>query len=144
MESISEYFTKLLRVAGLKATPGRIALLSYLQKNKKPMTVDSIEKGLKGFLNKVTVYRALLDLTAARLVLKVDLGHVHAHYEFLDRHNHHHHIVCKNCGDIEDIDMRDMETLEKTALNKSKLFTEIVTHSLEFFGVCNTCAKISA
>jgi len=92
-------------------------------------------------INQTTLYRALESLTDSGVVRKVDLGHAHVHYEIVEGVPHHHHIVCNSCGKIEDIQNCGSDALEKKILGLSKTFHLIKSHSLEFFGVCNACAK---
>lgn len=134
-------FPVLLRGKGLKATPGRELLLVLLAKESKPMKVAEIEKKLKGRIDPVTIYRALEALTETGLIHRVDFAHGHAHYEIAREGNHHHHLVCKKCGSVEDISVHNAQQFESHALKLSKKFAKIIDHSLEFFGLCKKCAK---
>ena len=129
----------LLRIAGFRATPGRIELLEALAALGKPVTVAQLEKKLKGKLNAVTLYRALEALAAKNVIRRVDLRHDHAHYEFTPDF-HHHHAVCKICGLVEYIEVPHSPAPEKEALKAAKKFSAINTYSLEFFGLCKSCS----
>lgn len=87
-----------LREAGSKATPGRLALLAVLERERRPLTVREIEKRLPS-LNPVTLYRALEALVQAGLVYKGESDRV-THFEYA-RRPHHHHMVCMDCGFIK-------------------------------------------
>jgi Fur family transcriptional regulator, ferric uptake regulator len=52
---------------------------------------------------------------------------------------HHHHLVCENCGKIEDVLSRVIPALEEEIKNKHKFLVK--RHSLEFFGLCEDCQK---
>lgn len=129
----------LLRDAGLRATPGRLALLAILAKEPKPVTVQTLEKRMKGALNHVTLYRALEALTEAGIVARAGLGHDHAHYELLAGRPHHHHAVCRGCGLVEDLEVPHSEAPEKDAQRRTRSFATIDRYSLEFFGLCRSC-----
>ena len=129
----------LLRDAGLRATPGRLALLAVLTKESKPLTVPQIEARMKGRLNQVTLYRALEALAASGIVARVNLDHDHAHYELAAGRPHHHHAVCSDCGRVEDIEVPHARLTEKAAAG-AKGFATISRYSLEFFGLCRSCA----
>jgi Fur family ferric uptake transcriptional regulator len=133
--------SEMLRSAGHKVTPGRVAILEVLQSALKPLSTSDISKRLKNSLDQVTIYRALEALSDSGMVRKVDFQHPHAHYEIVIKDDHHHHLICKTCGAVEDIENLDAEDFEKIALKKSKMFASIRSHSLEFFGVCDKCAK---
>lgn len=57
-------------------------------------------------------------------------------YELKDTNDHHHHFFCENCGDIEDIEMKEENLLKEIKNNKRFLIRK---HNLEFFGLCPKC-----
>jgi Fur family ferric uptake transcriptional regulator len=130
----------ILRKAGYRATPGRIKLLEMLEKATQPLTVAQIHAkvGSKE-LNEVTLYRALEALAASGIVRRVDLqqGHAH-HYELVG--THHHHIVCTDCGTVEDFSDKLCDSVVEKATKKSSSFKIITSHSMELFGVCANCS----
>ena len=131
-------FATALRSAGFKATPGRLALLRLLSNSHKPLTVEEIfDAGIDA--DQATIYRSLKDLKGANIVRQVDLQHRHAHYE-LANINEHHHLICLSCGKIEDVHHCGIEAMENTVLRSSKHFAEIRQHTLEFYGICKSCA----
>ncbi|MDB5244388.1 MAG: ferric uptake regulator, Fur family [Parcubacteria group bacterium] len=130
-------FARLLREHGFRATFGRVALLTALQKAKKPVTVEYVVKNLKGKIDQANAYRAVEALEKKGLVRRIDLGHDHAHYE-LATGKHHHHLVCDSCGKIADVEIAEQK-MERAALRAAREFKSIRTHSLEFFGTCQAC-----
>lgn len=89
---------ELLRERGLRATPGRVALLGELEHAARPLSVEALEKRLKGTIDTATAYRALEALARVGLVRRADVGHRHMHYELAAPAKHHHHFVCEDCG----------------------------------------------
>ena len=132
-------FPALLRKSGLRATGGRIQLLKALAREMKPITIDELKEKLGDDLDTVTLYRALEALKSANIVERMDLQHGHAHYELLSGRSHHHHVVCRSCGAVEDIEVPHAAQLEKEAERYAKKFAVIDAYSLEFFGLCNNC-----
>lgn len=139
MEPVIDY-KALLRNAGFRATPGKIALLELLRKENNPRTVAEIQKKLKQKQDTVTLYRSLEGLTAAGIVSRSELGHGHAHYELLAGKGHHHHLVCTNCEQVEDFSDPLLENALMRAEKNAKSFKSINSHSLELFGLCKSCA----
>lgn len=133
-------FPALLRENGLRATAGRISLLTALEREQKPITIDELKGKLTDRLDTVTLYRALEALCLVRIVERTDLQHGHAHYELLAGRTHHHHAVCRGCGIIEDIEVAHAPEPEKEAASKAKGFAVIDAYTLEFFGLCRACA----
>lgn len=136
-------YASLLREAGLRATPGRLALLDVLHKETRPLAVHQIEKKMHGSVNQVTLYRALDALAASGIIARVNLEHDHAHFELVAGRSHHHHAVCSDCGAVEDIEVPHGTGLEKLAARAATGFESISRYSLEFFGLCKRCAGIS-
>jgi Fe2+ or Zn2+ uptake regulation protein len=132
--------TLLLRKSGYKVTHGRLTILQVLAKADHPLSIAEIMKNLGSHINQATLYRALEALTAVNIVRRVDLHHPHAHYELVEGGSHHHHLICTQCGYIEDVLDCDAKDIEKTVLKRSTSFTLIEKHSLEFFGYCKKCA----
>ncbi len=130
-----------LRQAGLKATAGRIAVLTLLTASKKPLTIQDIQKQLKKQApDQATLYRMMGLLKDSGTIRQVNLEHPHAHYEYSA--GHHHHAICENCGKVVDISACNITKLE-TEVKKVAGFSRINHHSLEFFGICNSCTKQS-
>ncbi len=86
-----------LRAAGSRATPGRLAMLALLEKERAPLTVPQIKHKLRS-LNEVTLYRALEALASAGLLRQGMKAGV-VQYEYAAR-PHHHHMVCSDCSFI--------------------------------------------
>jgi len=91
-------FKGLLRGKGLRATPGRIALLSLLKRAGEPLSIrDILERSRGDLLDQVSLYRALESLADAGLLYR-GVGPV-MRYEYAEG-RHHHHLVCVECGFI--------------------------------------------
>lgn len=133
--------TQTLRGNQLKATPARLGLLDLFVHAKKPLSVKDLE-GLankKGSVDRVTLYRNVEQLEKLGLIRKIHLQGREALYETIES-DHHHHMVCKSCGIVKDVDSCGVEKFE-IALLKATGFASVLDHSLEFFGLCKSCAK---
>lgn len=129
----------LLRDNNFRSTEGRLTLLGILKNAESPLSVADITGKLHKDLNKVNVYRALEALGDAGLLVRSDVRRGGAHYEYA--YSHHHHLVCEECGRTEDVRECADKRMEKRVLDTSRTFAAISTHALEFFGVCNACAR---
>ncbi len=138
MTRIDDY-KELLKLRNLKATPGRMELLRVLDASPTPLSITDMQHELKKLkLDQATFYRMVNDLKEASVIREVHLEHNHAHYELGG--DHHHHAICEQCGKIVDLSSCNIAGLETEVLKKAK-FKSINRHSLEFFGLCNACAK---
>ncbi len=137
-EKLKEKYHPLLKNIGLKATPERLLILEVLNKTKKPLSVRDLKDKLKN-INQATIYRSMEVFVSNKVVHPINFQHDHNHYELV-RSDHHHHAICQRCGKVVDISKCDINTLEKQ-VKKMAGFSKINTHALEFFGICQSCAK---
>lgn len=108
-------------------------VFSLVSKSKLPVDANYLVEKLK--VNKTTVYRQIEKLLNDNLIIEVELGDGKKRYE-LKNLDHHHHLVCKKCGRLEDIRLNEKVILNEVS-KKSKFKVE--NHSLEFFGICVNC-----
>jgi Fur family ferric uptake transcriptional regulator len=123
-----------------KKTPARLAVSKFLSSANTPVDAEQIIQYLRSQnleTNKVTVYRILDILFKNQIIDRVEFGEGKYRYEL--KKNHHHHLICNDCGKIQDVGGNVVEKLEKE-IQKNKHF-QVQSHSLEFFGLCSDCQK---
>lgn len=130
-----------LRSAALKATPARLGVLELLETSDKPLDVAAMiaylaEKNIAA--DHATVFRIINLFTEKGLTKQIQLNEGKFRYELTNKADHHH-LVCENCGDIEDISDCNISALEKE-IEKKKQF-KVKNHSLEFYGICQNCQQ---
>jgi Fur family ferric uptake transcriptional regulator len=144
MVQSSEKFIRILRSAGLKATPIRLAMMDLFSRQHALLSVEEVHLGLnKSGANLVTIYRSVKSFEEAGILISTELGDGVVRYEFrpglseLNAH-HHHHVVCRVCKKIESFESCQIERspTEVRALGYTDL-----DHRLDFFGICPTCQK---
>jgi len=121
-----ELAREILRAAGLRSTPARIAVLIALQKGSKPQTHAELSERLVplGF-DKATVFRNLTDLTDVELVSRTELGDHFWRFEIRDP-NHdrssHPHFVCVDCGTVSCMEGMNLpDDKQRKSLNISRI-----------------------
>lgn len=133
---------KLIRTKGLWATPRRMLVFKTLYNEANPLPAEVIADKLKGKADMVTVYRTLKVFAEQGIAHRVNLRADREYYELAPLgKEHHHHLVCDDCGSIEDVEVPEPKDLEKNILKQSKNFSVITSHSLEFFGRCKVCIR---
>ena len=98
-------FERLLRGVALRVTRPRLAVLSAVHAHPHADT-DSIIGVVREDLGEVShqaVYDVLRALTAAGLLRRIQPTGSVARYEARVGDNHHH-VVCRSCGSIADVD----------------------------------------
>ena len=93
---------RILKLAKLYSTKNRVAILTLLASEDRPLSQDQIAMRLgKDCPNKVTIYRTLESLCKAGLVHKAYVHKRAEHFELASRCSEircHPHFTCKSCG----------------------------------------------
>ena len=131
---------KELRKAGLKVTLPRVKILQILENSSnKHLSAEDVYKALIEAEEEVglaTVYRVLTQFESAGLVMRHHFEGGHSIFE-LTPVDHHDHIVCNKCGQVEEFfDELIEEQQEKIAI---KYGFKITDHSMYLYGICKNC-----
>ncbi len=126
-----------LRNAGLKVTLPRLKILDILaDASVRHMSAEDIYKKLltsNEDIGLATVYRVLTQFEAAGLVTRHHFEGGMAVFE-LNQGAHHDHIVCLDCGQVEEFVDGGIE--ERQQAVAKRLGFEINDHSLILYGHC--------
>jgi len=126
-----------LRNAGLKVTVPRLKILDILAAGSaRHMSAEDIYKQLLDShedIGLATVYRVLTQFEAAGLVTRHHFEGGTAVFE-LNHGGHHDHIVCVDCGKVEEFMDGGIE--ERQHAVASRLGFEISDHALILYGHC--------
>jgi Fur family ferric uptake transcriptional regulator len=128
----------MLRGEGLRVTRPRLAVLSVVHDHPHADTDSIITAVQKGFgrVSHQAVYDVLHVLTATGLVRRFQPSGSVARYEARVRDNHHH-VVCRLCGAIADVDGAVGDTPCLTAPDGSGF--EIDGAEVIYWGRCPEC-----
>lgn len=133
-----------LKASGLKATLPRLKILEIFQNSAvrhlsaedvyKILLTENMDVGL------ATVYRVLTQFEQAGLLHRNHFESGKAIFE-LNEGSHHDHLVCLNCGKVEEFYDEQIEKRQH-AIAKERGFT-ITDHSLAIYGTCSKpgCAQ---
>lgn len=130
-----------LRRYGYKLTPQRRAVIRVIASSQDHLTPATIyQKVHQGHpsIGLVTIYRTLEILAKLGLICELHTGGICRSYT-ISTLQHHHHLICSNCGVVIDFTGHDLSELEQ-GLSKESGF-RIDGHLLEFFGLCQVCQK---
>ena len=139
-------FKSMLRSMNLKVTNQRLSILKALNKGPKShVTAKDVFESICSeypHIGFATVYRFLKETSRFGITSELRIGHAPARYELKVR-EHHHHIVCTQCGKI--IEFQN-EIIEKQIqkISKDHQFS-IEHHIFELYGRCNhpNCQQFS-
>ena len=136
-------FTRMLREASLRVTSPRIAVLSAVHAHPHADT-DSIIGVVReniGAVSHQAVYDVLRALTTAGLLRRIEPPGTVARYEARVGDNHHH-VVCRSCGVIADVDCAVGSTPCLTASDDHG-FT-IDEAEVIYWGTCPDCTTATS
>jgi Fur family ferric uptake transcriptional regulator len=132
---------EILGLNKISRTQNKIDTIRILSNSTRPLSASEVHKKLKKNACDIsTVFRTLKQFQEKGIITTVNLGEDFLRYEFVNQakpEHHHHHILCKNCGNIQHIDVCDLKIFEKMI---SKLGFKEVEHFLEFKGICPECS----
>ncbi len=128
-----------LRGAGLRVTAARVAVLETVRRGDH-LGVEAIASRVRdrvGHISLQAVYEALHALTAAGLVRRIEPAGSPARFEGRIGDNHHH-VVCRSCGVVADVDC---------ALGEAPCLTASDDHGFSineaevvYWGLCPDCS----
>lgn len=136
------YIKERLKEKGFKLTPQRRSVLNtILGSEGKHLSAEEIYDLVKKSCPEIglaTVYRTMQVLDELRLVYKHNFDDGRTRYEITQNEDHqHHHLVCKKCGKVIEVEEDLLEQLETQVENKYSF--SITDHNVKFFGYCNNC-----
>ena len=142
LSSLSEIRAS-IRSAGLRSTMPRIAVLSYLQSVTTPLSHAEIFDALEeqGF-DRATIYRNLVDLTEAGLLVRTDVGDHVWRFELRrtgqgEQQTEHPHFMCTDCGEVECLPAMSVSIQPATTVPRSVRAQQV---EVQLKGLCDRCA----
>jgi Fe2+ or Zn2+ uptake regulation protein len=128
-----------LRGAGLRVTAARVALLETVRSGDH-LDAEAIAAGVRdrvGHVSLQAVYEALHALTHAGLVRRIEPAGSPTRYEGRVMDNHHH-LVCRSCGAVADVDCATGEAPCLTASDDHGF--SIDEAEVVYWGLCPHCS----
>ncbi|HYI81026.1 MAG TPA: Fur family transcriptional regulator [Thermoleophilaceae bacterium] len=127
-----------MRDAGLRATRPRVAVLTavYEHPHADTSSIMGVAREALGDVSVQAVYDVLGALTAAGLVRRIEPAGSVARYESRVGDNHHH-VICRSCGSIADVDCAVGHTPCLTASDAHGY--SIDEAEVVYWGLCPAC-----
>src|SRR5258708_4608565 len=124
--------------SGHRLTKIRKEILNVFETHHSPLSALEVKNFLEAkniLANRTTVYREIWFLREKGIVQELFLGKGKTRFELTPKHCHHH-LVCSNCGNVEDVTVDD--SLLLSVISTQSQF-KLERHSIEFFGKCINC-----
>ena len=142
MKRSRETLVEALRSAGLRATAPRLAVLAALRRQPHADT-DTVIRHARAELGTVStqaVYNVLAALVEVGLVRRIEPAGSVALYELRVGDNHHH-VVCRKCGAVDDV---DCAVGRRPCLTPSEAHGYLLDEAeVTYWGICPACQSES-
>lgn len=129
-----------LKEKGYKLTEQRHLIIEVFNENPGHYTAqevfDLVREKFKG-INFSTIYRNLELLSTVGIINKLNFESGISHYELCGL-AHHHHIICKKCGETKEIDICPYANLGEEQLKA--IGFNATDHKFEIYGYCSKCS----
>jgi len=140
-DEVLENFKKLLKSNNLKYTTQRELILKIIYDNDGHFTPEDIYNLIKKSYPEVnlgiaTIYRTLTLLEDADIVTSISFGTQGKKYEF-GLTEHHDHLVCLECGNIEEFYDETIELQQEKIAKKFNF--KMSDHVMKITGTCSAC-----
>lgn len=128
----------------VRYTNGRRTIVTSLATANGPRSAAELHADLDAAVPLSSVYRTLAVLEDADVVVPHFATKSLSRYELAEwLTGHHHHLVCVDCGSVEDIDVPESYEIQVdslvTAISEVSAF-RATNHALEIEGYCRRCA----
>lgn len=143
MESRIDRIKKQLHSSSYKLTPQREATVRVLLENEEDhLSAEDVYLLVKEKAPEIglaTVYRTLELLTELKIVDKINFGDGVSRYDLRQEGatHFHHHLVCIECGAVDEIQEDLLEQVEPIV--EQKFNFKVKDHRLTFHGICHRC-----
>jgi Fur family transcriptional regulator, ferric uptake regulator len=135
-----------LAAHGVRLTRPRRALLAVLAQSSRPMSVAEIHARLDGErVDLGSVYRTVALLCRLDVMRVTETSRTTQRFELSERFTgHHHHLVCRQCGDIQDVDgcvLREPALARMARRIERSTRFRVTEHDIRLYGVCGRCVS---
>jgi len=136
------FFKNLFREKKLRLSHPRFLIYQELSNAKTPLSPQELYQGLlkkKKRIGLTSIYRSLDLFESLGLVFKIINGAA-VKYKLCELKDHHHHIVCKTCGHVVELDFCDIAGWSKKVMESTGY--QVTDHQLNFYGYCKACKPL--
>jgi Fur family ferric uptake transcriptional regulator len=135
-------FKSLIRDKKLRLSYPRLLIYQELSNLKSPSSPQEIYQCLLKKQKKIgltSIYRALDLFESLGIVFKIINGSG-VKYKLCEIEDHHHHIICKACGDVVELNFCDISDWSKKVTESTGY--QVIDHQLNFYGFCKACKPL--
>lgn len=135
---------KIFKERGLRMSHPRLLVFRELSNAKIPMSPHDLYQCLAKKERKVgltSIYRCLDLFESLGIAFKIINGSS-VKYKLCGIKEHHHHIVCKRCGNVAEVHFCDILGWSQKVIESTGY--EVTDHQLHFYGFCKACKELTS
>jgi len=135
-------FRNLFKEKKLILSHPRVLIYQELSNALSPLSPLEIYQSLlkkKKRIGLTSIYRSLDLFESLGIAFKIANGSA-VKYKLCELEDHHHHIICKNCGDVVELNFCDICDWSKKVMESTGY--QVTDHQLSFYGYCKACKPL--
>ena len=139
-----ELFRAFFKDRKLRLSHPRFLIYQELSETENPLTPQELYQGLLEKERKIgltSIYRSLDLFESLGVVFKI-VGGPNVKYKLCESEAHHHHIVCKACGRVVELNFCFISDWSRRV--KESTGYQVTDHQLNFYGFCKECRPFQA
>ncbi|MBM3943032.1 MAG: transcriptional repressor [SAR202 cluster bacterium] len=135
---LAEQLLETLEDRGYRDTLPRRAVVQAIAERERHFTAEELHEQLPS-VGRATIFRSLKLLVESGMLCRVLLEDGNLHYQ-LSHRGHHHHLLCVQCGNSEDLVGCDIEDQLRQVAAARRF--QVSGHWLEVYGRCQSCQAL--
>jgi Fur family ferric uptake transcriptional regulator len=136
------FFKNLFREKKLRMSHPRLLVYQELFNAISPLSPQELYHGLRKKQKRIgltSIYRSLDLFESLGMVFKIMSGSK-MRYKLCELENHHHHIICKTCGHVVELNFCDISQWSRKVMESTGY--QVTDHQLSFYGLCKECQRL--
>jgi Fur family ferric uptake transcriptional regulator len=133
------FFKSIFKDKRLRLSHPRILVYQELAGAQRPLSPQELYQGLLKKQKKIgltSIYRALDLFEALGIIFKIVSGSS-VKYKLCELEEHHHHIICKACGNVVELNFCDISDYSKKVTESTGY--QVTDYQLNLYGFCKAC-----
>ena len=135
-------FKNLFREKKLRLSHPRFMVYQELSNASAPLSPQELYQNLlkkKRRIGLTSTYRSLDLFESLGIVFRIINGSS-VKYKLCELEDHHHHIICKACGHVVELNFCDVSGWSQKVMESTGY--EVTDHQLNFYGFCKKCKAL--
>ncbi|PIX25400.1 MAG: hypothetical protein COZ69_03385 [Deltaproteobacteria bacterium CG_4_8_14_3_um_filter_45_9] len=135
-------FRNIFKDKKLRLSHPRFLIYQELSNGKTPLSPQELYQSLLKKEKKIgltSIYRSLDLFESLGMAFKIINGSS-VKYKLCEIEDHHHHIICKACGNVVELNFCDISDWSKKVTESTGY--QVTDHQLNFYGYCKACKPL--